>query len=99
MMEMAPLHLLAELIDFLAEAQEDPIGTVPDGPNPIIINYGQKDINRKQIDQQILNDLAYAGFSLLLAAVMLRLGSGSTFMTLAGIFQIVVRSRCVLSTF
>jgi hypothetical protein len=40
---------------------------------------------------QIFLDLRWAGLSVLLAAVMLWVGSGSVFMMFAGIFQIIVR--------
>ena len=58
----------------------------------IIINYGERIITSRQMFAQIFLDLRWALLSVLLAAVMLRIGSGSTFMTFAGVFQIVVRS-------
>jgi hypothetical protein len=71
----------AELIRlFEAEQTED-----------IIINYGEFEINIVQINQQIFRDLRWAGLSVTLAAIMLLIGSGSFFMTLAGIFQLIVR--------
>jgi hypothetical protein len=57
----------------------------------IIINYGEKEINSRQINQQIFRDVYWAILSVALAATMLRVGSGSTFMTFAGIFQVCVR--------
>lgn len=59
--------------------------------NDIIINYGEFVINSVQINQQIFRDLRWAALSLFLAGVMLRVGSGSWFMTFAGVFQLVVR--------
>lgn len=58
----------------------------------IIINYGERVITSRQMFAQIFLDLRWALLSVLLAAAMLRIGSGSTFMTFAGVFQIVVRS-------
>ena len=72
----------AELIDMFEDEQTD----------DIIVNYGEEIINVVQINQQLFRDLRWAALSLVLATVMLRVGSGSTFMTLAGIFQIVVRT-------
>ena len=57
----------------------------------IIINYGEFEINIVQINQQIFRDLRWAALSVCLAGIMLRVGSGSWFMTFAGIFQIIVR--------
>ena len=79
---MEPVLNCAELIDMFEEEQTD----------EIIVNYGEEIINVVQINQQLFRDLRWAALSVVLAAVMLRIGSGSTFMTLAGIFQIVVRS-------
>lgn len=65
--------------------------------NGIIINYGESvDIIPKQIDRQINSDLLWAVLSVGLAAGMLRIGSGSWFMTFAGIFQLIVRCFKIL---
>lgn len=58
----------------------------------IVINYGEFVINSVQINQQIFRDLRWAALSMFLAGVMLRVGSGSNFMTFAGLFQIIVRT-------
>jgi hypothetical protein len=72
----------------LAKEQEEKIGKPP---KEIIINYGQKDITRKQIDRQLYSDLVYVIITVTLAATVLRIGTKSTFMTIVGIFQILVR--------
>lgn len=75
----------ADLIDLFEDEQSD----------SIIINYGENTINTRQINRQINEDLYWAVLSMVFAAAMLRLGSGSWFMTAAGLFQIIVRSRCL----
>ena len=71
----------ADLIDLFEDEQTD----------SVIINYGENTINTRQINQQINEDLYWAVLSMAFAALMLRIGSGSWFMTVAGIFQIIVR--------
>lgn len=56
----------------------------------IVVNFGEDDIISRQVDMQLLRDTLWSGLSLLCAAVMLRIGAGSTFLTLAGVFQLVV---------
>jgi hypothetical protein len=56
----------------------------------IRIRYGEQTLTERQILGELYSDGLWALLSMLLAAVMLRVGSGSTFITLAGIFQIVV---------
>ena len=57
----------------------------------IIINYGETDIIQRQVDRQLLRDARWALLSLLAAAIFLRVGAGSTFLTFAGLVQIIVR--------
>eukprot|EP00892_Ulva_mutabilis_P004434 jgi/Ulvmu1/2362/UM013_0210.1 len=73
-------RMVDDLIDLFDDEQSD----------SIIINYGENTINTRQINQQINEDLYWAVLSMFFAAIMLRLGSGSWFMTIAGIFQIIV---------
>lgn len=70
----------AELITMFEDVQTD----------DIVVNYGEDHINTEQINRQIFYDLRWAALSVCLAGIMLRVGSGSTFMTVVGIFQIVV---------
>ena len=71
----------ADFIDLFEEEATD----------SILINYGERFITSRQMFAQIFLDLRWALLSIVLAGVMLRIGSGSTFMTLAGVFQIIVR--------
>jgi hypothetical protein len=57
----------------------------------VIINFGEGDIIKKQVDKQLLADAKWAILSVVLATIMLRIGSQSTFITVVGIFMIVVR--------
>jgi hypothetical protein len=56
----------------------------------VIVNFGEDAIIARQVDAQLMRDAMWSGLSLLCAFVMLRIGAGSTFLTLAGIFQILV---------
>lgn len=60
----------------------------------IIINYGETDIIQRQVDRQLMRDARWAVLSLIAAALFLRAGAGSTFLTAAGLFQILVRTLC-----
>lgn len=71
----------ADLLKLFTAAQSD----------DVIINFGEDSIIARQVDLQLLRDSYWAGLSLLCAAIMLRLGAGSTFLTIAGVFQLVVR--------
>jgi hypothetical protein len=72
----------ADLLELFAGAQSD----------RVIVNFGEDDIIARQVDQQLLRDATWSGLSLLSAAVMLRVGAGSTFLTIVGIFQLLVRT-------
>lgn len=82
------LQLFAELFDIF----DDTMSASEKADNPyLIINYGESLIVQKEIDRTILRDAAKAGISLILAAIMLRLGTGSFVLTVSGVVQIVVR--------
>ena len=79
------LHCAADLLKLFEKEQTD----------DVIVNFGEDAIIARQVDVQLLQDAMWSGLSLLCAAVMLRLGAGSTFLTIAGIFQLMVRrSSC-----
>lgn len=71
----------ADLMDLFADEASE----------AVIINYGETDIIQRQVDRQLMRDARWVGLSLVAAALFLRLGTGSTFLTAAGLFQIIVR--------
>jgi hypothetical protein len=63
----------------------------------VIVNFGESDIIKRQTIRQLIHDALWAILSAILAIIMLRLGTQSTFLTVCGIFQIVVRHFLLLS--
>jgi hypothetical protein len=57
----------------------------------VIVNYGEDDIVKRQIDKTLYRDIMWALLSVFFATVMLRIGTKSTFLTATGIFMILVR--------
>ena len=59
----------------------------------VVVNFGESSLIKAQVDRQLLSDALWAVLSVVLAAIMLRVGSQSTFLTAAGIFMILVRHQ------
>ena len=56
----------------------------------VIINFGEGDLVTAQINRQLFDDSRWAILSLVLAAVMLRIGSQSTFLTVCGVIMLLL---------
>jgi hypothetical protein len=57
----------------------------------VIVNFGESEIIRVQTIGQLLRDALWAILSVVIAMSMLRIGTQSTFLTLTGMFQVMVR--------
>lgn len=77
------------LFEIFADAQEEGDGSGKE----VIVNFGEGEITQHQIDSTLLRDGAWAILSIVFAAIMLRIGTRSTFLTINGIVMILVRSQ------
>lgn len=83
-----PARARADLFNIFEQGAEAGDGS----GREVVVNFGESQLIKAQVDRQLLNDALWAVLSVVLAAIMLRVGSQSTFLTVAGIFMILVRA-------